>query len=329
VPQANVRGPVDFEQARLYAALLQRALPPPRTQLVASQRRALLAFPILGSDQQPVQFPDVPQANVRGPVDFEQARLYAALLQRARLTIECGPQLAALRAGLVRLLPGAALSLLTWEELQELVCGDKDINLELLKRHTEYGGGLTASSPRVINLWTVLADFTQHQRRRFVKFAYAQERLPTSDAGFHAYPRIRMLIKPSKPPKAGGSQDAMLPHADTCFFNVELPDYSSLEVMRERLTTLVEMEWGMSGDDELHYGAALDLRSLLQPVQPMPQSAPVGAPSVTPGISINSHASPSRGPMSPQAMANGLVYAGGNQPPVQGNGVDAGLGLID
>lgn len=32
-----------------------------------------------------------------------------------------------------------------------------------------------------------------------------------------------------------GDQDKRLPKADTCFFNIELPAYSSVEVMRERL----------------------------------------------------------------------------------------------
>jgi len=128
--------------------------------------------------------------------------------------------------------------------------------------------GLSSSSRRILYLWEVLEGFTQKQLKKFVKFAYAQERLPTTDAGFQSYPRIRMLVKPSRV-KGGGqaaNQDGLLPHADTCFFNVEIPDYSSLEVMRTRLETLVAMDWGMSGDDELALGAAVDIRSLLQPL---------------------------------------------------------------
>lgn len=84
------------------------------------------------------------------------------------------------------------------EELETRLCGSRDIDIDLLRRHTEYSGGVDENSPHIKFMWKVLEDFTQEQRRRFVEFAYAQERLPSSDAGFDAYPKIRMLIKPSR-----------------------------------------------------------------------------------------------------------------------------------
>jgi hypothetical protein len=44
------------------------------------------------------------------------------------------------------------------------------------------------------------------------------------------------------------SQDGRLLHADTCFFNVELPRYSSLEVMRKQLTLCISIASGLDGD---------------------------------------------------------------------------------
>lgn len=32
---------------------------------------------------------------------------------------------------------------------------------------------------------------------------------------------------------------------------MELPKYTSLSVMREKLSQIVSMDWGMSGDDEM------------------------------------------------------------------------------
>ena len=59
-------------------------------------------------------------------------------------------------------------------------------------------------------------------------------------------PKTRPMIKPHR--AHGRFADDALPHADTCFFNVELPAYSSKEIMRKRLETVVSLEWGMSGD---------------------------------------------------------------------------------
>ena len=44
--------------------------------------------------------------------------------------------------------------------------------------------------------------------------------------------------------------DGLFPTADTCFFNIMLPAYSSLEVTRAKLIAIVSMDaWGMEGDD--------------------------------------------------------------------------------
>ena len=37
-------------------------------------------------------------------------------------------------------------------------------------------------------------------------------------------------------------QDQALPKADTCFFNIEIPDYSTKEVMRERILLAVNLD---------------------------------------------------------------------------------------
>lgn len=43
-------------------------------------------------------------------------------------------QIAAIQAGLVKVVPQAVLDLLTWKELEKKVCGDPEISVEALKR---------------------------------------------------------------------------------------------------------------------------------------------------------------------------------------------------
>jgi len=45
-----------------------------------------------------------------------------------------------MREGLYEVLPEHLLTLLTWEELEDRVCGRKDFDVELLKRNTTYVG---------------------------------------------------------------------------------------------------------------------------------------------------------------------------------------------
>lgn len=68
-----------------------------------------------------------------------------------------------------------------------------------------------------------------------------------SDAGFVSK-RIRLLLKACP---ASGNHDQRLPRADTCFFNVELPSYSSTEVARRQLSIVINVDWGLDGDDVL------------------------------------------------------------------------------
>ena len=73
---------------------------------------------------------------------------------------------------------------------------------------------------------------------KFIRFCWGQERLPNSNYEYQER-HIRFLIKPSL---YEDSQDRLLPRADTCFFNFELPNYSSLEVLRERILLAINID---------------------------------------------------------------------------------------
>jgi hypothetical protein len=163
----------------------------------------------------------------------EDVQRYVALAERARLT-ESRQQVAAIRRGLLRVVPRAALALLTPEALERGVCGEPLIDIALLRRHTLYSG-VDKDAPHVLAFWRVLESFTPSQRRRFVRFAWAQERLPATDAEF-VRAGTRMLLKPYQ---GAGTTDSVFPRADTCFFNVMLPAYSSEEILRQRLLTAI------------------------------------------------------------------------------------------
>ena len=90
----------------------------------------------------------------------------------------------------------------------------------------------------------------QEQRRKFIKFVWGQERLPATDSEY-VRRGVRLLIKPvlAAPIGPGASIDQLLPRADTCFFNLELPAYSSEEVMYQRMMTVLSIDCGLDGDD--------------------------------------------------------------------------------
>ena len=188
----------------------------------------------------------VPNANIDTlpTLSWLNCKQYANDLLYIRLN-ESNQQLSALKVGFNEIIPIHYLSMLNWKDVEIQICGASFIDLNLLKKHTEYAKGYTKDSLVIQNFWLVLHEFNQEQLARFIKFCYASERLPLTDQAFDSHPRIRMLIKPSH----HKNPDSQLPHAETCFFNITLPAYSSIEIMRERLLLLINISDSMSGDD--------------------------------------------------------------------------------
>jgi hypothetical protein len=154
---------------------------------------------------------------------------YIALVEKERLN-ESRIQSNAIRKGIADVIPIHLLNLCTWQDLEMRVCGKPFIDIDLLKRHTEYSN-VSPQAPYIKYFWQVLRGFSQEDRRAFVRFAWAQERLPANDQEFERT-QTRMLIKPAL---GLTNPDQAFPKADTCFFNLMLPEYSSAEIMRQRL----------------------------------------------------------------------------------------------
>lgn len=98
-----------------------------------------------------------------------------------------------------------------------------------LRSSTKAGHGYDSGSRVVQLLYTVLSDrFSPADRRQFLLFATGSPRLPVG--GFAALtPRLTVVDKGSPDP------DAVLPSVMTCANYLKLPNYSSLEVLEQRL----------------------------------------------------------------------------------------------
>ncbi|XP_058014322.1 probable E3 ubiquitin-protein ligase HECTD4 isoform X2 [Ahaetulla prasina] len=174
------------------------------------------------------------------PVVWENKDVYAAAIRNLRLhelqTAEC---VMAVRAGLASIIPLQILTLLTPLELELRTCGLPYINLEFLKAHTMYQVGLMETDQHIEFFWGALEMFTQEELCKFIKFACNQERIPFTcpckDGGPDTahVPPYPMKIAP--PDGTSGSPDSRYIRVETCMFMIKLPQYSSLEIMLEKL----------------------------------------------------------------------------------------------
>ncbi|KAG3254992.1 hypothetical protein PI124_g515 [Phytophthora idaei] len=176
------------------------------------------------------------------------AKEYIRLVKATRLQ-ECKPQVDAMLRGLGKIVPVQLLQLCVWSELQQWVSGSLEIDVNLLKRHTRYSSGMSPEQfPHMEMFWKVLSSFSEENKRRFINFAWGQDTLPADDAEFDRT-HTRLLIK-APPQDSGMNQDALLPKADTCFFNIELPVYSSEKIMREKLLLAITLCTSLDGDEQ-------------------------------------------------------------------------------
>ncbi|KAG4063854.1 hypothetical protein PC123_g1389 [Phytophthora cactorum] len=176
------------------------------------------------------------------------AKEYIRLVKATRLQ-ECKPQVDAMLRGLGKIVPVQLLQLCVWFELQQWVSGSLEIDVNLLKRHTRYSSGMSPEQfPHLEMFWKVLSSFSEENKRRFINFAWGQDTLPADDAEFDRT-HTRLLIK-APPQDSGMNQDALLPKADTCFFNIELPVYSSEKIMREKLLLAITLCTSLDGDEQ-------------------------------------------------------------------------------
>jgi len=156
-------------------------------------------------------------------VRFDQRDEYTRLVILSRIN-ESDQAIRAMKKGLNAVVPAYMLSLFSWFDLEMMVCGNPVIDVETLRKHCIYRG-ISAHSPLVKNFWKCLESFNGEERRLFLRFVWGRSRLPISESDWTQQFTIHLL-------RAG---DDKLPISHTCFFSLEIPDYSTYEILRQKL----------------------------------------------------------------------------------------------
>ena len=92
--------------------------------------------------------------------------------------------------------------------------------------------GYTVDSDSVRNLFQIMAGYDQDDQRAFLQFVTGCPRLPIG--GFKSLsPPLTIVKKTFDSPEV--RPDDYLPSVMTCANYLKLPDYSSKEIMREKL----------------------------------------------------------------------------------------------
>ncbi|KAK8313240.1 hypothetical protein V6Z12_D01G095700 [Gossypium hirsutum] len=163
-------------------------------------------------------------------VTEETKHEYVDLVADHILTNAIRPQINSFLEGFNELVPRELISIFNDKELELLISGLPEIDLDDLKANTEYTG-YTAASPVIQWFWEVVKAFSKEDMARLLQFVTGTSKVPLE--GFKA---LQGISGPQKFQihKAFGAPER-LPSAHTCFNQLDLPEYSSKEQLQERL----------------------------------------------------------------------------------------------
>jgi hypothetical protein len=171
-------------------------------------------------------------------MSYERRLEYMELSLKARLE-ESSKQIEAISKGLKQIVPEPYFNIINHKDLELEICGTNLIDFKLLRRNTVYSGGILENSDLIRNFWQVLEEMKETDKLKLIKFCWGQERLPASDDEYKRT-QTRFMIKPSM--SSSADQNGLLPKADTCFFNLELPNYSTKEIMQSKLILVINLD---------------------------------------------------------------------------------------
>ena len=117
----------------------------------------------------------------------------------------------------------------------------------MLKSCTEYEE-IEPDSDLASNFWSVLEDFTDDERTLFLRFVWARSRMPASIQDLGMNFKLQAMVGSD----STASPNNYMPHAQTCFFSLSLPNYSSKKILREKLLYAIKNSPNMDADVRLH-----------------------------------------------------------------------------
>ncbi|XP_051725540.1 E3 ubiquitin-protein ligase TRIP12 isoform X4 [Ctenopharyngodon idella] len=167
------------------------------------------------------------------PVTIHNLEEYLRLVVYWTLNEGVSRQFDSFREGFESVFPLHHLQYFYPEELDQLLCGSKSESWDVktLMECCRPDHGYTHDSRAVRFLFEVLSSFDAEQQRLFLQFVTGSPRLPVG--GFRSLNPPLTIVR--KTFESTENPDDFLPSVMTCVNYLKLPDYSSIEIMREKL----------------------------------------------------------------------------------------------
>eukprot|EP00729_Bicosta_minor_P011256 gene11256-957_t len=165
---------------------------------------------------------------------------YIDLIVQHRLTRGTHDQVEAFKKGFQEILPLEALSVFDEKEVEMLLLGVNEIDVDDWEASTLYKN-CKKKDKQIVWFWEVLRKFDNERRARLLQFVTGSCRLPVG--GFrdlHGSNGPQCFCIEKLP------QTKMLPRAHTCFNRLDLPSYKTKDDLERMLVTAIEETEGFA-----------------------------------------------------------------------------------
>lgn len=166
---------------------------------------------------------------------------YVQLVTELRMTRAIQPQINAFLQGFHTFIPPSLIQLFDEYELELLLSGMPEIDVTDWLKNTEYTSGYDLQEPVIKWFWEAVQNFTQEERVLLLQFVTGSSRVPHGGFAFlmggSGLQKFTIAAVPYTL--------HLLPTSSTCINMLKLPEYPSLEVLRDRL--LVALHCGSYG----------------------------------------------------------------------------------
>lgn len=168
-------------------------------------------------------------------VNGENRIEYMHRVANFRMNTQIKEQSEAFLRGFSEIISSQYIRLFSHEELQLLISGKTGkIDLDDLRRHTRYSGGYTENTDVIKWFWQAMSELEAEDQSKLLQFVTSSPRAPLLGFSY--------LVPGFCIHRAEG--DVRLPTASTCMNLLKLPQYKSLEVVRQKVRYALQSNAG-------------------------------------------------------------------------------------
>ncbi|XP_012584236.1 PREDICTED: E3 ubiquitin-protein ligase NEDD4 isoform X2 [Condylura cristata] len=169
---------------------------------------------------------------------------YIYLVIQWRFVNRVQKQMAAFKEGFFELIPQDLIKIFDENELELLMCGLGDVDVNDWREHTKYKNGYSVNHQVIQWFWKAVLMMDSEKRIRLLQFVTGTSRVP-----MNGFAELYGSNGPQSFTVEQWGTPEKLPRAHTCFNRLDLPPYESFEELWDKLQIAIENTQGFDGVD--------------------------------------------------------------------------------